>query len=196
MLLWWRQKWGPIPPKPGPKSRSTCFERLGKMWVPKKRDLLNRWMIVLGGCFAILCTWLKKENRIVHNCFALLKWSAIFFSKTEGSGVDLLFYALDYSSLQDQDIVLVNPHLNIKMINRYLNENLIEIENEKVVSPAFQRETLMWPCSCTPHCRSLIEWRSNLNMNDKLNWIKVDAKIKYPMSRLDSSIPSDFLFSP
>ena len=132
MLLWWRQKWGPIPPKPGPKSRSTCFERLGKMWVPKKRDLLNRWMIVLGGCFAILCTWLKKENRIVHNCFALLKWSAIFFSKTEGSGVDLLFYALDYSSLQDQDIVLVNPHLNIKMRKEKSNWNGKLLSKRKV----------------------------------------------------------------
>jgi len=67
-------------------------------------------MIVLGGCFAILCTWLKKENRIFTTVLLFLNEVQFFFSKTEGSGVDLLFYALDYSSLQDQDIVLVNPH--------------------------------------------------------------------------------------
>lgn len=73
MLLWWRQKSDPILPRPGPKSRSTCFERLGQMWAPnqvEKRDPLNRWMIVLG--FAISCSWLKKEKRIVDNCFAVL----------------------------------------------------------------------------------------------------------------------------
>ena len=71
----------------------------------------------------------KGQNSIRWQMFCCFESSSIV-NKTDficqivlGSGFVLLFYALDYSSFQDQDVVLVDSHLNQMILSfAYLHD--------------------------------------------------------------------------